>query len=206
MNFAALKTELKARGFDYLSDTRAGQYINWANQELDDTELWPYRLVTVSGSGGNLSTVPQGGVIRSVKAQLGDTFSWLREIDRNELMEAVDAQAATGPPVYWFDEGPNTGNRVISSYPATTSVTLYVDYFAPASTMSGGTDSPASPARFHRLIVDLAVERAYRDSDNFQAANALRGAIERDLQVMRNALLTSASELADTAVYWALDA
>src|SRR4051794_1113889 len=46
MNFTALKTELAARGFDYLSDARLGQYVNWAVHEFQGTAEWPWRINT----------------------------------------------------------------------------------------------------------------------------------------------------------------
>jgi hypothetical protein len=49
MTFAELKTELAARGFDHLSDTRLGQYVNQARAELDGMHMWPYREDSATG-------------------------------------------------------------------------------------------------------------------------------------------------------------
>lgn len=42
MNFAELKTEVAARGFDHIDATRRGVLINWAYLELCGLHTWPF--------------------------------------------------------------------------------------------------------------------------------------------------------------------
>jgi hypothetical protein len=43
-------------------------------------------------------------------------------------------------------------------------------------------DTPLIPARYHGLWIDLAVCEAYKDSDNFPGAQALRGDVTLRMQ------------------------
>lgn len=186
MNFTELKAELAARGFDYLSDARLGQYINWANGELDDAELWPYRRITGDGqlNAGNYQATDGGVVELGTVAYVLNITGGIRKLEPTDLDTIYEygGQDESGTPTHYYI----LDGETVFSYPS--GGTLRVQHFPPASTLSG-TQVPGSPVRFHGVIVDMAVQRAYRDADDHDAAAALQAEVERQVNNMRNALL-----------------
>lgn len=179
MNFTTLKQELSDRGFAYLSDTRLGQYINWARAELDDVALWAYRSATSSGSAP--LTVADLGVIETVVNTVTNTT--LDPADRRDLMAVYGDLTTTGTPSFFYVD-----NGVVRSYPV--GGTLKVFYYKSPADLTG-TDVPLAPTRWHRTIVDIAARMAYRDADNHASAESLQVQITRDLALMLEVLLVN---------------
>lgn len=181
MNFADLKSELAARGFDYLSDTRRGQYINWARAELDEIELWPYRQKTASGAAP-LAVSDLGSV-----EQVTNSSGPLDPMDYGDLVASFGDLSTDGQPSYFYVDWPS-GVGTVTVFPESAG-SITVRYWRVTPDLTG-TETPAAPARFHKLIVDMAAREAYRDSDNHAAAEGLQAQIERDLARMRNVLFS----------------
>jgi hypothetical protein len=185
MTFDELKTELAARGFDMLSDDRLGRYVNQAAAELDETELWPYREQFASGEAPlaieDLGTIEQ--VINSSQSSVS-----LDPMDYGDLVAMYGDLSVDGTPSYYYTAWPS-GVPTVATYPESED-TISVQYWAVSEEMSADADLPAAPARFHKLIVDMAAREAYRDSDNHGAAEGLQVQIDRDLARMRNVMFT----------------
>lgn len=187
MNFSELKTELAARGFDYLSDTRLGQYINWARAELDDTELWPYREESATGTAP-LSISDLG----TIEAVIDTTTSLpLEAWDYRDLLHSYGDLSVDGSPQFYYLANPS-GTPEVATYPESSN-TIGVQYWEVTPDLTG-TDTPLAPSRFHKIIVDMAARECYRDADNHQAAEALQVQIDRDLWRMREALLVGSTQ------------
>lgn len=183
MDFTALKAELVARGFDYLSTTRQGQFINDAMHELDDLYTWPYR--ETSSTGAAPLSITTLGIIQQVinstrNAPLEPrSYQWL-------IREFGDL-STSGQASYYYVSWTSGGPKVVT-YP-TNSDTLAVLHWKIATDLSAGADLPLSPTRYHTIIVDIAVRMALVDADNYSAAAALQTEIERKTARMANALL-----------------
>lgn len=179
LSLATLRQELKDRGFDYLSNARADRYVNWGYLELCEEELWPFLEAT--GSGTAPLTISDLGSIGSVTNTA--TNSKLHQSDRRSLVDAYTDLATTGTPSYYYLEGGNT----IRTYPS--GGTLSVRYWITPPQLSADADQVVVPLRFNDLILDSAVRRAYIDSDNYEAAQAVEAERQRGLQLMRSSLL-----------------
>jgi hypothetical protein len=175
VNFSELKTELKARGFDDLSDARAGVYVNAARAELDRLALWPWREKSVTGTAP--VTVSDLGTIEKV-LNTSQSDAPLRKVDYQTLIECYSDLSTAGSPWAYYVAWPS-GSPVVATYP-TSSDTIGVQFWRVSPTLTG-TDTPLSPENAHYLIVDLAVRRAYRDRDNHQAAESVQSEIDRQL-------------------------
>jgi hypothetical protein len=187
MNYAALKTELQARGFDYLNDTRLGYFINAGRHELDMLELWPYRLTSTSGASP--VTIGDLGTIEEV-VDTANNYYTLDATERRSLRgNGTDLTLAGSPQYFYVDNG------VVTTYPV--GGTLSVRYYKRPADLSGSTDIPLAPTQYHLLIVDMAARWAYRDADNFQAIGALTPEIDRQTQTMRMDLLYTQSATTD---------
>jgi hypothetical protein len=187
MDFTALKNELEARGFDYLSDLRLGYFVNAGRHELDMMEQWPYRLATASGAAP--LTVTDLGTIEEVR-DTDNAAATLEWIERRSVGANSTDLTQTGTPSWFYLD-----NGVIRTYPV--GGTLEVRYYLRPPDLSGSTDLPLAPSQYHLLIVDIAARWAYKDSDNFQAAQALTPEIDRQVQAMRLDLLYPQSEGSD---------
>lgn len=176
MDLAAFRTELLARGFDYLNQTRQDLYINAGRAELDRMFLWPWREATASGAAP--LAVADLGVVASVVNTAGSDTR-LSRLDRQTLLEAYGDLSTAGTPwVYFIDW--SSGSRVVRVYPVSTD-TIEVRYWKVTADLALATDAPAAPAEAHPLIVDLAVSRAYRDTDDHARAQALQAEIDRQV-------------------------
>lgn len=184
MTFAELKTELAARGFDYLSSTRLAAFINDAMHELDDEDMWPYRYKTTSGTAP--LTVTDLGTVLMVVDETNDVP--LTPTTELLLTEQFGDISLTGDPEFWYLTY-SSGSPVINVYPINTTITLGVRYLYVRSSLSAESDEPIAPSRFHNIIMDIAVRMAYNDSDNPGSAQGIQVEIDRKLGRMRGALL-----------------
>lgn len=184
MNFETLQDEFYARGFDYLDQTAAGQarakrWLNQAHQELCEIERWPFLKTTASGAAP--LTIADLGAVESVRdtAQSSASLEWK---DLRGLAGSYGDLTTTGSPRWFYID-----ENVIRTYPV--GGTLTVTYWQVPADMSADADLPVVPTRFHDLIVDMAVLRAYKDADNFVAAGALGQMVDQALDRMRLSLL-----------------
>src|SRR5436309_35616 len=93
------RTELFARGFDYLGTPRANTFLEEANQELNEMSAWPWLEATTTGTG----TVAVSD-LRDVLYVLDTTNqNQLEPADIRDLVE-IDAnfQTTTGTPTNYY--------------------------------------------------------------------------------------------------------
>lgn len=182
MNFEAMKAELAARGFDYMSSSRLELYLNDAYLlDICEEEDWHFLEQTAEG------TAPlEISDLRTVEYVIDVT----QELKLDPILRArltddldVDLTTAGSPTVYYLTEG-----KVLNVYPANTSDTLAARYWRVAPRLSG-TDTPLLPERFHSLILDGAVARAYEESDDYELAAAAKTRFDARYGRMRDALL-----------------
>lgn len=197
LDFTALQTEFFARGFDFLNDagaglTRAKRWLNDAAHEIDELEDWPY--LNASTTGAAPLTIADLRTVESV-AIVSDMLV-LEPQDRRSLVDYYVDLTTTGTPTFYYI----TTGTTINVYPANTSKTLTVRYWKFTADMSAGTDAPAMPDRFRMAVVERACAKAYRDSDNPQAAADCLGESERIVQTMRESLLLPQHHQAETIV------
>jgi len=186
VDFTALQTELYARGFQYLNDggagvTRAKQWLNDSYFELCALAAWPFLETTVTG----VAPLTVSDVQKVIYVVDTSTGAKLQSVDVRELTDWYPKLDTTGSPVWWWLDG-NTTLRV---FPLNTADSLSVRYAKFPATLSASSDTPVVPARYHNLIVDGAVIRAYKDSDNLMSAYALQNDLDGQVQKMRETLL-----------------
>lgn len=172
MTFADLKAELAARGFDYLTPTRQGYLINAARAEFDGMFLWPWREKSVTGTAP--LSITDLGTIEAV-INTSRSSAPLSKVDYRTLLDIYGDLSTSGTPSFYYTAWPS-GTPEVVTYP-TGSDTIGVQYWRVTPDLTG-TDTPASPAQAHYTIVDMAVRRAYRDSDAHDAAGALQPEID----------------------------
>lgn len=192
MTFAELKTELYARGTDYLSEdaagvTRAERWLNQGYREICAVQPWVFLEATVTGSAaGTGLSIPD--LRRIVYIKHVATGMPLRPVQMRELVnDSVDLDYAGDPQFYYF-----TSDVLIKTVP-TNSDSIEVRYIKRVAPMTG-TDSPLFDEEYHNLIVDKAMVRAYIDGDNYEAAAALKAEIGETINAMREDYSLTSSE------------
>lgn len=181
MNLEQLVVEFKARGFDYLATSRCENYVN-DSYVLDICEQsdWPFLEKSTEGKApleiSDLSAVRYViDVTQEVK---------LKPLKQDRITDDYGVNlVVSGNPAFYYLEGGDT----VKVYPASTSDTISVAYWKTASRLNG-TETPIFPERFHSLIVDGAVARAYEDSDDYELANAAKDRFNARLTSMQEAL------------------
>jgi hypothetical protein len=147
--------------------------LNRAVVDFEDYYAWPWLRKQISGPAP--LTISDLKYVRSVFDSTGTEYFGLGDSD-----DVYRSDTGT-PTAWWIDD--TSGSPVLTAYPVG-SVSFIVNYVATSSPLTSDSDTPKIPAAYHTTWVDLAVVQAYKDSDNFAAAGALRQAVEGDLQRM----------------------
>jgi hypothetical protein len=138
---------LSDRGFDELSDTRLGSFINQGRAELDNLYCWPYRLT--SASGASPLTITDLGTIEEVADTSQSGSPPLDYADRRSLRDSYGDITRTGSPAFFFID-----NGVVRTYPV--GGTLAVRYYKRTPLLVADADTPLAPVDYHLLYVDFA--------------------------------------------------
>jgi hypothetical protein len=147
--------------------------LNDAKNIFEDFWDWPWLEESITGSAPL--------TIADLKQIL-----YVIDADQECLLEGTTAlsvvtneslsDGGTQNPRMWYLDGEDT----LSVYPANTTNDLQVRYYRFSPELSG-TDTPLIPTRYHNLWVDLAMVNVYEDSDDAQAAAALRADCQQRL-------------------------
>lgn len=182
MTLAELRTALQARGFNHLSTTEQERFLNWAyTVDICEAENWPFLSTSTTGTAP--VTISDLRTIESVR----NTTQKQRIVPliRSQVIDYDTDLTTSGTAFsYYLSDG-----TTLATYPANTTDTLSVTYWKVPETLSADGDTPILPSRFHPLIVDGAVRRAYETSDEWDAAEAARQVFEGRLQQMRESLM-----------------
>jgi hypothetical protein len=181
LTFEGLKAMLERRGFDYLEATDLGQYLNDAYLlDICEDEDWPFLEETVEGTAP--LTIAD---LRTIEYVIDTTIDrQLYPLLRGRLVNdhSTDLTEAGSPANYY-----TTALDTINVFPSSATDQLLVRYWRVPSALSG-TDEPLLPSRFHTLIVDGAVVRAYEDSDDYELGEAAKTRFDQRLHAMRDSL------------------
>lgn len=165
MNLGAARTELLARGFSYLDSTRANLMLNTAKNELEDEHDWPWLETTTTGVAP-LTIADLKRILYVVDLTNGRQLTGL---DAQDIADRDVVVTTAGSPDSWYLDGLTT----LRLYPTSTSDQLSVRYVKYSPELVADGDTPQIPVRYHVLWVDYACVEAYRDVENYAAANAL---------------------------------
>ena len=186
MQLSDLRTELLARGSDYLDSsgtTRQDLFINAGYRRINESgDNWPWLFADASGTAP--LTISDLQVVRSV-VDASNTHS-LDRIDRRYVVESLDPTLVqTGTPTHWYRDSDTT----IKIWPANTAVTVNVRYLKVPPTLSGPTDTPVIPTRYHPIIIDAAFVEVLKDSEDYSEMGGAEQVLQQRLAEMRKAYI-----------------
>lgn len=180
--YANLKTELANHGFDYLTATQQGDYINAAYQELAALLPWPWleTSTTTLTSGTAVSD------LRSVIA-VNDPASGsnLAPSDKATLLAYYGALSTTGSPDFYYLDGQTT----IKTFPVNASLQLTVHYLKNPTALSADGDEPLVPSGWRIVLVHGAAVIAHLENGNYELSQARRQVWQETVDRMAAALL-----------------
>lgn len=171
MNVTAATTAVQQRGFDYLSPERVLLMLNAAKDTFEDQYEWPWLQTLIAGP--TPLTVTDLKLVQNVRC--GDNE--LMGLSRAQVLQGFTPLGHAGTPEYWWIEG----DDIVHAWPGD-GAELAIVYVADSPELITGTDTPLIPRRYHHLWIDYAVVEAYKDSDNFTGAQALRGDVMLRMQ------------------------
>jgi hypothetical protein len=194
------RDELRARGFDGLSDLRCNYMLNAGKNALEDHAPWPWLDASTSGAAPltvtDLKAVLHVWNTTTNVSLEGADRRWLRDTYGPDL-------TITGTGCHWYLDGLTT----VRVFPADVSV-IDVDYVKFSPELSADADTPLFPERLHPIWIDLAVVEAYMDSDEPGQAQALQAKVDvrlaREVDVFFGRNLQNSER--QTMVYGSLDA
>ena len=177
MNFTELRQELFARGSNYLEEDAAGvaradRWLNQAYQDILSLQAWPFLWASALAEPPSYTvSVPDLRKIRFVTdtdgAEPGYPGRPLARGSMDALVnEGADLSTQGTPEVYWVQQG-----NLVVPYPI--GGIIRVDYIKRVPPMSG-MDTPIFDSQYHDLIVDKAMVKVYKDSDNMEQAAAVK--------------------------------
>jgi hypothetical protein len=183
VNFGQLQVDLMRRGFDQLDQDRLKRWINEAYHEICTAAEWPFLETSVTAA--NPQTIAD---LRKVIAAHDATNRLpLRPTTRKWIVATYgDVASSTGSGRFYWVE-----NTTVRAYPVIAgSTTVY--YLKVPADLAAATDVPVIPPRFHSLITDGAVRRAFEDLSQFREAAALEQSRLARLEFMKSVLITTA--------------
>lgn len=174
MTLSEARDELRARGFDGLTDDRCDIFLNAGKNALEDYAPWPWLDASMTGTAP--LTITDLKAVRHVWNS-GSGLP-LRGAERDYLRGQYGPDlTTTGTSEWWY----LTGVSVLSVYPADTSSTFAVDYIKTSPELDDDTDEPLHPERLNQVWIDLSAVEAYIDADEPEMAAAIQQKAERRL-------------------------
>jgi len=188
LTFKEIYEEVVAHGWDNIAGEEGGEarikrWINQAYREIIDFKAWGFLEATKEGKAP--LTIADLGHVLSVVNLTNETR--LDYTTRAGLAHWDPVLSATGVATQWFLEG----ETELHVYPLDTASTLRVVYLKNPADLKEDKDEPALPPAYHGLIVDGAVVRAYKTTDNCEAGGFVRQEFDRGLRNMVKTLRKS---------------
>jgi hypothetical protein len=188
VDFQDIYQEVFNRGFHYLDDSgtelaRVKQWVNDAYSEICEIEDWPFLETTATGNAP-LALTRCRNVESVVNTTDGIPLTWAPRRWVIDIFGTVPA----GTPRWWYLEWSATDTATVNVAPTAVDG-LSVRLFQHPVALSADGDTPVIPARFHWLIVEGAVAKAYRDADQYQEAQAVEMRLAEGINSMRTQLL-----------------
>lgn len=184
MNRKEIREEVVDSGFENIfkdagGEARINRWIQQAIREICDAKPWPFLYATEEGPAP-LAIADLGHVVAVVDLTNGNP---LGPATINEIILADPKLTAKGGAESWYvDDGTS-----VKVYPL--SQAIFKVHYRKVPVALEDEDEPIIPADYHDLIVDRVKVKAYKRSNNNEAAVEILKDYERQLGLMIHALM-----------------
>lgn len=181
MTFKELIEEVSARGFEFIANDEEGEarikrWINQAYREIIDYRAWGFLEGEKEGKAP-LTIADLKHVLSVVNVSNGERLTFAT---RAGLERWNPGLTEVGTATQWFLDGEDE----LRVFPSDADSTIQVRYLLKPPDLKEDGDEPIFDADYHDLIVDAAVVRAYKNTDNFEAAGFVRQEFDRGMRNM----------------------
>lgn len=205
MDCAALFTDIKNFGFSDFSNADLFTHLNYAYQDLNSIESWPYleKTTTTNFAVGS----PQFAAITDIKQIL----SIINTVQGYELVpmkpddfykQYSNVLTLTGIPLIYYQPQVNAAAPMgwqTNVWPVSSVTTAcQLRYLYIPATLVNTTDIPVLPERFHRILTYGSLVSLYQLEDDTDSSIRFQGLYDRMLARMRDDLWTKQFDLNDT--------
>lgn len=184
MNLGDLTVAFYDRGFDEIGPTRAQRWLNEAYHEIcaDNNVPWPFLENDSSGT----APLTIADLNKAISCMNTTDSQPLRYVPRQWIVQTFGSVSAPSTaPMYWYVDSGTT----VKIFPAAAAKTISVRYIKVPADLVAVTDTPLMPLRYHELIVDGAVRRAYQNIDRHDLAEAIEAQRQQGVEKMKAELL-----------------
>jgi hypothetical protein len=184
MDRKEIREEVIALGAENIANDTGGEdrinrWIQQSIREICDHKPWPFLMATKEGAAP-LTIADLGHVIAVVDVTNRNP---LEPITLNQVILGDPTQVGTGNAEYWYTED----GEVIKVAPI--SASTFKVHYRKVPVELKDEEEPIIPADYHDLIVTRTRVKAYKATDNFEAAAEALKDYERDRGAMVHALM-----------------
>jgi hypothetical protein len=199
MDSAAILEILDDHGFEHITDAKKIRFVNYALNEILDTEDWPFLLSEEStATGAATEKYSITGLWKSIISMNDTTNSRiLIPMERQSMLRRWPGELTTpGKPLYyWFANGTDSVHEMdINLYPIPDAAyTIRVTYKLGQVDL-GVADAEGVnvlPPKYHMLIVHRALAHLYAQDDELDNSGYFMNQYEQELLRVRMAMHTT---------------
>lgn len=178
MNLQEIREEVRARGYDYVPDSRIDRWIKMVYESVCSLEPWPFLESEVTGSAP-LTVHDLSQILYVAHEDIT-----LRGTDLRDIRDSDPALDDVGKPSNWYLEG-----NTVKVWPVSTDQ-IWVRYIRKPPALSSNSSVPLFPEAYHdSILVDGAVIKGLKDNDEYDQAAGLQNLYDAAVQAMRDALI-----------------
>lgn len=171
---SAMRTEVKARGYNDVTDARVDAWLNEGYYRVCDWMPWPFLETTISGASP-LTITDLGEVLAVTNTESDFPLDY---VDRRIVLAVDDDMNQLGVPQLWWLE-----DNTVYVWPGSSTDTVTVRYVKTPVLLTAA-DTPIIPTRWHYLLVEWAVYKAKLDNDTDDSAQVARATWNQDMDLM----------------------
>jgi hypothetical protein len=196
LDCSALFTDIKAYGFDDLANSVLFTHLNYAYQDINTIEAWPY--LEKKSTGNFAATAAQFTAITDIK-QIISLVSVAQGYPltpmRSDVFykDYVNSLTLTGNPVIYHTPTVNAtapNGLAVEVWPIPPVSAYQLRYIYIPATLTLTTDIPVLPERFHRILTYGTLLSLYQMEDDMEASARIQQLYDRQLMRMREDLWT----------------
>jgi hypothetical protein len=194
LDCAALFTDIKAYGFDDLANSVLFTHLNYAYQDINTIEAWPY--LEKKATGTFATTAAQFTAITDIKqiiALINTTQGYALTPMRTDLFYKTysDALTRAGSGIIYHTPTVNAtapNGLAVEVWPISLAEAYLLRYIYIPASLTLTTDIPVLPERFHRILTYGTLLSLYQMEDDTEASARIQQLYDRQLMRMREDL------------------